>query len=139
MSFWWSADSGFHADKTCSLYGENERLVGEWFRRTGKRNDIFFATKFGFVRGGPKFGALDSSAEYCKKACAESLQKLGIDSIDLCTSLSSSLVVSVMTNIDDTPRLHASCQPRHAHRRNDACHGRASSVRLCMCLTKCTH
>ena len=31
----------------------------------------------------------DSSAEYCKKACAESLKVLGIDYIDLCKYSSS--------------------------------------------------
>ena len=66
-----------------SLYGDNERLVGDWFRRTGKRNEIFFASKFGFVKGS-KTLEIDSSGEYCKKACEESLKILGIDYIDLC-------------------------------------------------------
>ena len=29
---------------------------------------------------------IDSSAEYCKKACEESLKRLGVDCIDLCKS-----------------------------------------------------
>lgn len=41
------------------------------------------ATKFGFVKGSKSY-EVDSSASYCKKACAESLSLLGIDSIDLC-------------------------------------------------------
>jgi aryl-alcohol dehydrogenase-like predicted oxidoreductase len=57
--------------------------VGKWFKRTGKRDQIFFSTKFGFIKGDKNF-AVDSSGEYCKKACAESLRILGIDSIDLC-------------------------------------------------------
>ena len=71
-----------YADRLHSLYGENEALLGKWFKRTGKRDDIFLATKFGFVKGGGL--AVDSSGEYCKKACAESLRLLGINSIDLC-------------------------------------------------------
>lgn len=59
--------------------------MGKWFKRTGKRNDIFFATKFGFVKGTQL--QLDSSGEYCKKACAESLRILDIDYIDLCKYL----------------------------------------------------
>jgi aryl-alcohol dehydrogenase-like predicted oxidoreductase len=34
-TFWDSAD----------MYADNEDLVGKWFRRTGKRNEIFLATK----------------------------------------------------------------------------------------------
>ncbi|RHZ43092.1 putative aldo-keto reductase (AKR13) [Aspergillus thermomutatus] len=32
---------------TSDLYGDNEELLGKWFRRTGKRDQIFLATKFG--------------------------------------------------------------------------------------------
>jgi len=65
-----------------SLYGDSEELIGKWFKRTGKRDEIFLATKFGFVKGGNY--AVDSSAEYCKEVCAESLRVLDINSIDLC-------------------------------------------------------
>ena len=66
-----------------SLYGESEELLNKWFKRSGKRDEIFLATKFGFVKGSKIF-EVDSSGEYCKKACDESLRILGIDSIDLC-------------------------------------------------------
>lgn len=69
-----------------SLYGDNEELLAKWFQRTGKRDEIFLATKFGFVKGSKTY-EVDSSAAYCKKACAESLRLLGIDSIDLCKPL----------------------------------------------------
>lgn len=71
---------------TSDLYGDNEELLGKWFRRTGKRDQIFLATKFGFVQGG-KPHEINSSAEYCKKACEASLKRLGVDSIDLCSHL----------------------------------------------------
>ncbi|KAF3397430.1 Aldo-keto reductase yakc [NADP] [Talaromyces pinophilus] len=67
---------------TSDLYGDGEELLGKWFKRTGKRDKIFLATKFAFVKGSPNF-AVDSSAAYCKKACAESLKLLGTDYIDL--------------------------------------------------------
>lgn len=35
-TFWDSAD----------IYGDSEELVGRWFERTGKRDDIFLSTKF---------------------------------------------------------------------------------------------
>ncbi|CAD0093050.1 unnamed protein product [Aureobasidium mustum] len=63
------------------LYNDNEETVGKWFKRTGKRSDIFLATKFGFVKG--KFPQLDSTGEYAKKACEESLKLLGVEYIDL--------------------------------------------------------
>lgn len=66
-----------------SLYGDNEELLAKWFKRTGKRDQIFLATKFGFVKGSETY-EVDSSGAYCKEACAESLRLLGIDSIDIC-------------------------------------------------------
>lgn len=81
----------FVHSKTCcwyctydSLYNDNEETVGKWFKRTGKRDEIFLATKFGFVKG--KFPELDSTGEYAKKACEESLRILGVEYIDLCMS-----------------------------------------------------
>lgn len=70
-----------------SLYGDSEELLGRWFKRTGKRNDIFLASKFGFVKGS-KTLEIDSSGEYCKKACDESLRLLDTEYIDLCKPVS---------------------------------------------------
>ncbi|KAF9895256.1 hypothetical protein FE257_000158 [Aspergillus nanangensis] len=67
-TFWDSSD----------LYGDNEELLGKWFRRTGKREEIFLATKFSYVKGGKPL-EVDSSGAYCKRACAESLRQLGVD------------------------------------------------------------
>ncbi|KAL2811486.1 NADP-dependent oxidoreductase domain-containing protein [Aspergillus granulosus] len=67
---------------TSDLYGNNEEMLGKWFKRTGKRDRIFLATKFGFVPGSKTYEA-DSSAAYCKKACEASLKRLGVDFIDL--------------------------------------------------------
>ncbi|KAI5251728.1 aldo/keto reductase [Aureobasidium subglaciale] len=63
------------------LYNDNEETLGKWFKKTGKREDIFLATKFGFVKG--KFPELDSTGEYAKNACEESLKILGVEYIDL--------------------------------------------------------
>ena len=69
-----------------SLYGDNEDLIAKWFKRTGKRDEIFLATKFGFVKGSTTH-EVNTSAAYCKEACDASLKRLGIDCIDLCESL----------------------------------------------------
>jgi aryl-alcohol dehydrogenase-like predicted oxidoreductase len=63
------------------MYADNEELLGKWFKRTGKRDQIFLATKFGFLKG--SYTDIDSSAAFCKKACADSLKLLGTDYIDL--------------------------------------------------------
>jgi len=67
-----------------SIYGDNESMLCKWFKRTGKRDDIFLASKFGLFVEKYKFKGIDSSAENCKQACQTSLKKLGIDCIDLC-------------------------------------------------------
>jgi aryl-alcohol dehydrogenase-like predicted oxidoreductase len=67
---------------TADIYGDSEKLVGEWFKRTGKRDQIFLATKFGLNRENPR-STPNSSAQYCKESCDRSLGLLGIDSIDL--------------------------------------------------------
>lgn len=71
-NFWDSAD----------VYMDSEDLIGKWFKRTGKRDEIFLATKFAIhfadgqmtVRGDP---------EYVKEACEKSLKRLGVSTIDL--------------------------------------------------------
>ncbi|CAO2658756.1 Nn.00g064790.m01.CDS01 [Neocucurbitaria sp. VM-36] len=69
--FWDSSD----------LYGDNEVLLGKWFKANpDKRDDIFLATKFAVSQSDH---SIDSSPEYCKAACDKSLERLGIKQIDL--------------------------------------------------------
>ena len=65
------------------IYGDNEDLIGKWFKRTGKRNEIFLATKFANISKPDGTLAVRNDPEYVKEACTKSLQRLGIDSIDL--------------------------------------------------------
>ena len=51
------------------------------FRRSGKRNDIFLATKFGFTVDPNR--SINGSPEYVKQACESSLKRLGVSCIDL--------------------------------------------------------
>ncbi|KAK8052477.1 aldo-keto reductase [Apiospora rasikravindrae] len=71
---------------TSDLYGDCEQLLKQWFQRTGKRDEIFLATKFGYVNGMEgkvmQF-QFDTSYEYTKKACQASLDAMGTDYIDL--------------------------------------------------------
>jgi len=77
-------DLGIDFLDTADMYGvgKNEELVGKAIK--GKRNRFVVATKFGNVRG-PKgeFLGVNGRLEYVRKACDESLRRLGIDHIDL--------------------------------------------------------
>jgi aryl-alcohol dehydrogenase-like predicted oxidoreductase len=70
---------------TSDMYGPhtNERLVGKAI--AGRRDEVFLATKFGisFDPGPPPVRGLDSSPDYVRSACEASLQRLGVDHIDL--------------------------------------------------------
>lgn len=69
---------------TADMYGSgaNERLLGTALK--GKRDRAFVATKFAIIRGADgAFLGLSGKPEYVKKACDDSLQRLGMDVIDL--------------------------------------------------------
>ncbi|KAJ6482633.1 NADP-dependent oxidoreductase domain-containing protein [Mycena sanguinolenta] len=66
---------------TADIYLDSEDLLGKWFKRTGKREEIFLATKFGFIAREGKL--IDGSPEYARKALDKSLSRLGVDYIDL--------------------------------------------------------
>jgi aryl-alcohol dehydrogenase-like predicted oxidoreductase len=66
------------------MYGPftNERLVGKAIR--GRRDEVVLATKFGNERreDGSWVG-INGKPEYVKRACDASLERLGVDTIDL--------------------------------------------------------
>jgi aryl-alcohol dehydrogenase-like predicted oxidoreductase len=69
---------------TADMYGPftNERLVGKAVR--GRRNGLVIATKFGNQRGEDgSFLGVNGRPYYVRKSCDGSLQRLGIDHIDL--------------------------------------------------------
>ncbi|THH19409.1 hypothetical protein EW146_g1746 [Bondarzewia mesenterica] len=65
---------------TADCYDDSEDLIGKWFKRSGKRDEIFLATKVGFVFGDKM---IDGSPEYIKSAVEKSLKRLGTNYIDL--------------------------------------------------------
>ena len=79
-----AADMGITFWDTSDVYGPhtNEQLIGKWFRDTGRRSEIFLATKFANSRQDGKM-VVRGDAAYVKEACAASLDRLGIDCIDL--------------------------------------------------------
>ena len=77
-------DLGIDFLDTADMYGPftNERLVGQAI--SDRRDQVVIATKFGNVRDeqGNNLG-IDGSPEYVHRACDASLQRLGVDHIDL--------------------------------------------------------
>ncbi|WP_341869954.1 aldo/keto reductase [Sphingomicrobium sediminis] len=55
--------------------GESERVIGDWLKKSGKREDVVIASKVGFLAG------LDPVI--VRNACEASLKRLGTDRIDL--------------------------------------------------------
>jgi aryl-alcohol dehydrogenase-like predicted oxidoreductase len=68
---------------TAEIYGPftNERLVGRAI--AGRRERVVIATKFGFRFGANQARGVDGTPANAKKVADESLQRLGIDVIDL--------------------------------------------------------
>ena len=85
------------------MYGDSEDLIGKWFKRTGKRDQvrdhsrhwhdhilhakpqvqIFLATKFANVMNPDGTREVRNEPEYVKAACEKSMKRLGVDHIDL--------------------------------------------------------
>ena len=77
-------DLGVNFFDTADMYGwgANERLLGKAFN--GRWDDVILATKFAVMRGANgEFLGLNGKPEYIKQACDQSLQNLGVDTIDL--------------------------------------------------------
>jgi aryl-alcohol dehydrogenase-like predicted oxidoreductase len=77
-------DLGVTLLDTADMYGPftNERLVGRAI--AGRRDEVVLATKFGIERGpnGERLG-VRGDAEYVRSACDASLERLGVERIDL--------------------------------------------------------
>lgn len=77
-------DLGINFFDTADMYGvgHNERLLGRFLK--GRRDRVILATKFGNVRGpnGERLG-VSGTPDYVRSACDASLERLGIDTIDL--------------------------------------------------------
>jgi len=77
-------DLGVSFFDTADMYGPftNEKLVGRALKR--RREEAVIATKFGIERGDDgSFLGINGRPEYVRKACDASLQRLGVDHIDL--------------------------------------------------------
>ncbi|KAJ8487340.1 hypothetical protein ONZ45_g14374 [Pleurotus djamor] len=80
-----AADIGVTFWDTADVYQRSETLIGEWFTKTGRRSEIFLATKFGgFDLSDPeRFLFPNSKPGYIKRQLENSLKALQTDYIDL--------------------------------------------------------
>jgi aryl-alcohol dehydrogenase-like predicted oxidoreductase len=76
-------DLGVTFFDTADIYGPhtNERLVGRALK--GRRDQVVLATKFGNVRDADGKARVDGRPEYVREAIDASLQRLGVDHVDL--------------------------------------------------------
>lgn len=81
--------AGFNLIDTADVYsrwapgnqgGESETIIGNWFKRSGKRDQVVLATKVGLEMGEGRSGL---SGAYIKRAVEDSLRRLQTDRIDL--------------------------------------------------------
>ncbi len=82
-------DRGFNCIDTADVYsrwvpghqgGESETVLGQWFKKSGKRDKVVLATKVGMDMGDGKQGL---RKEYILEEVETSLQRLQTDHIDL--------------------------------------------------------
>ena len=78
-------DLGINFLDTADAYGphSNEILIGQAIK--GKRNQVFLATKFGFMRdpNDKTKGGINGRPEYVRRAAEDSLRRLSVETIDL--------------------------------------------------------
>ena len=77
-------DLGINFLETADMYGPftNEQLVGRAIR--GRRDQVVVATKFGNERNADgSWIGINGKPDYVRRACDASLQRLGVDHIDL--------------------------------------------------------
>src|SRR5690348_6408634 len=81
--------AGFNLIDTADIYprwvpgnqgGESEEIIGNWLKRSGKRNEVIVATKVGMDMGEGKKGL---SKDYILRSADDSLRRLQTDYIDL--------------------------------------------------------
>jgi aryl-alcohol dehydrogenase-like predicted oxidoreductase len=83
--------------------GHNERLLGQFLQplAQSQRSKLVVATKFGIVRASGQYERrIDNTPEYLQSACEASLQRLGVDCIDLyyCHRRNPSVPIEEMVN-----------------------------------------
>jgi aryl-alcohol dehydrogenase-like predicted oxidoreductase len=79
-----SIDAGINLIDCADIYakGESERILGEAFKRNGKRQDVLITSKV-FNKMGPGPNDLGNTKHHILNACEQSLKRLQTDYIDI--------------------------------------------------------
>jgi aryl-alcohol dehydrogenase-like predicted oxidoreductase len=76
-------DLGINFLDTANIYGDSEIKVGRALEG-GRREQVVVATKFGIVTDSPRESrGVDGSPENVRRSCDQSLERLGVEQIDL--------------------------------------------------------
>ncbi|KAG6815061.1 hypothetical protein H0H93_011084, partial [Arthromyces matolae] len=78
-----AANRGVTFWDTSDVYGTSQNLIGQWFTTTGRRKEIFLATKFGAWDPESSNFTPNSKPSYILRAFQRSLAALKTDYIDL--------------------------------------------------------
>jgi aryl-alcohol dehydrogenase-like predicted oxidoreductase len=84
--FFWDTAEMYPVPPQAQTQGATEQIIGQWLRRTGRRNDIVLATKIAGpnqMGGHLRDGRTHFIAEDIETALDSSLKRLGTDYIDL--------------------------------------------------------
>ena len=80
-------DAGINFFDTADVYGQDglsERIIGNWFEKDGRRDEVVLATKCRFTMGfGPKANKSGASRLRIMRAVDDSLKRMKTDRIDL--------------------------------------------------------
>lgn len=79
----YAANRGVTFWDTADVYGHSEDLIGQWFTQTGRRSEIFLATKWGAWDLDTAERKAKSKPSYIVQQLQRSLTKLQTDYIDL--------------------------------------------------------
>ncbi|TFK51544.1 Aldo/keto reductase [Heliocybe sulcata] len=82
----YAADRGLTFWDTSDAYGPSEAIIGKWVGTTGRRSEIFLATKFGAVDQTPGVAnpyKQNSKPSYMRRQVENSLKALCTDYVDL--------------------------------------------------------
>jgi len=74
-------DLGVTLLDTANIYGDSEVKVGKALK--GRRDEAVLATKFGIVQEAGNSRSVEGRPERVRAACETSLERLGVDTIDL--------------------------------------------------------
>ncbi|HEY2039554.1 MAG TPA: aldo/keto reductase [Edaphobacter sp.] len=99
-------DRGFNCIDTADVYarwlpgnkgGESETILGDWFKRSGKRDKVVLATKVGMDMGDGRKGL---RKRYLVEAAEASLRRLQTDRIDLYQSHQDDETIPVLETLE---------------------------------------